>query len=148
MKAEGLIHKDVGHCCNKNLRDFLRSHSASSTSNQVQRRMQSILKQQQKTTPSPSFPSIVNEEDNWSSVLQHGLDPSLSLEDEIHTLMRDPLDGEELDEVASVRFRLLHRFLVDRKHTHTHTHKQVTSYSSDEVNSTTNDASDERWNVR
>ena len=121
MKAEGLIHKDVGHCCNKNLRDFLRSHSASSTSNQVQRRMRSIVKQQQKTTfaattfSAPSlFPSIVNEEDNWSSVLQHGLDPSLSLEDEIRTLIRDPPDGEELDEVASVRLcRVFPSFLVD-----------------------------------
>jgi len=121
MKAEGLIHKDVGHCCNKNLRDFLRSHSASSTSNQVQRRMRSIVKQQQKTTfaattfSAPSlFPSIVNEEDNWSSVLQHGLDPSLSLEDEIRALIRDPPDGEELDEVASVRLcRVFPSFLVD-----------------------------------
>ena len=79
--------------------------------------------------------------------MQHGLDPSLSLEDEIHTLMRDPLEGEELDEVASVRLRMLHCSLLIES-THKHTHKQVTSYSSDEVNSTTNDASDERWNVR
>ena len=95
MKADGLIHKDVGHCCNKNLRDFLRSHSASSTtSSQLHRRMQSILKQQQKIPTIPS--SIISQDDHYSSVLEHGIDQYLTLEDEIHMLMRGDADSDSV----------------------------------------------------
>lgn len=113
MKADGLIHKDVGHCCNKNLRDFLRSHSASSTtSSQVHRRMQSILKQQQKIPTIPS--SIISQDDHYSSVLEHGIDQYLTLEDEIHMLMRGDADSD------SVRSFFLYMILYSLHYTTIH----------------------------
>jgi hypothetical protein len=108
MKAEGLIHKDVGHCMNKNLRDFLRTHSASSTSTQVQNRVRSIQSLQKHSSSlinmkSKSMPETTS--DHWSSVLENG-DSSLtmSLEEEIRLIGLPSVTGssEEVPDSRSI----------------------------------------------